>query len=67
MRHTTTTATYTGTEVPGVRGTGEVLPTGAAVRVISIKRGIALVDLPSTAFGTGRTYTVWSVPATTVA
>jgi hypothetical protein len=63
-------AIYTGTDVVGVRSTGEVLTTGAVVRVIStsahLGEAISLVDLPSTAFGTGRTYTVWAVPASSL-
>lgn len=69
-RTSTSTAIYTGKDLPGVQGTGESLPTGAVVRVIStsahLGAAVSLVDLPSTAFGTGRTYTVWSVPASSL-
>lgn len=70
-RTTTTTATYTGPDLPGASSTWanrlatEVLTTGSAVRVITTKDvfgvRVALVDLPGR-FAGGRTYTVWSVP-----
>lgn len=69
-RKNLSTAIYTGNDLPGAQGTGEVLPTGAVVRVIStssaLGEAISLVDLPSSAFGTGRTYTVWAVPASSL-
>jgi hypothetical protein len=59
------TYTYTGPALTS--SVGEVLSTGDAVRVVAERDvfgvAIALVDKASTRFGTGRTYTVWSVPA----
>jgi len=75
-RSTATTATYTGTDLPGASSTWanrlatEVLTTGSVVRVITTKDvfgvRVALVDLPG-AFAGGRTYTVWSVPVADLA
>lgn len=50
---------------------GETLREGAVVRVIQRRNiwgaELALVDMPSTEWGTGRTYTVWQVAATELA
>lgn len=60
-------ATYTGPDRAGYTDPAEVLRTGDTVRIIVREDSIAgprvLVDLPSDAYGTGRTYTVWNVPA----
>jgi hypothetical protein len=62
------TARYIGPDMEGAQSTGEILRTGDTVRILGIRvtltaGRIAQVDLPSDAYGTGDTYTVWSIPA----
>lgn len=70
-RITRSAGVYRGPALSGAGRTGEQLATGRIVRIVGQLETLAagprlLVDLPSDAYGTGRTYTVWNVPAATV-